>query len=441
MLSNKNIKLNMFLATVILLGLSFGISGCGNSNGHSGEENVIVEDYSEADSVQDVLPDENDSFEVDAESKAINDGYLEIEDIEQDKDTTFINEKLDSMTLEEKVAQMFIIFPESLVEGVDCVSVAGEATKSSIDNIPVGGIVYLGQNIKTPEQVKDMLDNTQQYSMDRIGIPMFLCVDEEGGKIARIANNRSFGVENVGDMWKIGEINDPDNAYIIGNTIGAYLSELGFNLDFSPDADVMGEKYNYVIGRRAFSDDPDIVSDMALAVSRGLNAKGVISVYKHFPGHGSTTGDPHKGYAYTEKSLDELKTCDLIPFKKAIENDVPFIMVGHISLPNILNDDTPASLSEDIVRGLLRDDMGYEGVIITDAMNMGAVSDRYESDVAAVTAVKAGVDIILMPKDFKAAYEGVLKAVKNGEIQEERIDESVRRIIKIKHQWLKEIDR
>ena len=261
---------------------------------------------------------------------------------------------------------------------------------------------------------------------------MFLCVDEEGGKIARIANNRSFGVDNVGDMWKVGEINDPDNAYIIGNTIGSYLSELGFNLDFSPDADVMGEKYNYVIGKRAFSTDPDIVSDMTLAVSKGLNAKGVVSVYKHFPGHGSTTGDPHKGYAYTEKSLDELKACDLIPFEKGIDNEVPMIMVGHISLPEILSDNTPASLSKEIVQDLLRNDMGYEGVIITDAMNMGAVSDRYDSEVAAVTAVKAGVDIVLMPKDLKAAYDGVITAVNSGEISESRIDESVRRILKVK---------
>lgn len=435
----KNIKLNNIIVTVVLLWSCFCLFGCGKNDDNSKINDIDVENTTEVNTVQ--FDTTNENMDLNTEGKNTESNSTESDSTErnsteisnsEDKDTAFINKKIASMTLEEKVAQMFIIFPESLVDGVDCVSVAGEATKNSIENIPVGGIVYLSQNIKTPEQVKSMLANTQQYSMDRIGIPMFLCVDEEGGKIARIANNRSFGIENVGDMWKVGEINDADNAYIIGNTIGAYLSELGFNLDFSPDADVMGEKYNYVIGRRSFSSDPDIVADMTLAVSKGLNAKGVVSVYKHFPGHGSTTGDPHKGYAYTEKSIDDLKSCDLIPFEKGIENEVPVIMVGHISLPNILTDNTPASLSEEIIQGLLRDQMGYDGVIITDAMNMGAVSDRYDSDVAAVTAVKAGADIVLMPKDFKAAYNGMLTAVESGEISETRIDESVRRILKVK---------
>ena len=282
-----------------------------------------------------------------------------------------------------------------------------------------------------------MLGNIQQYSMDRIGLPLFLCVDEEGGRIARIANNRAFCVENVGSMTEIGKKCDYDTAYKAGEDIGEYLSELGFNLDFAPVADVADDTYNSVLYQRTFSDDPEVVSSLANAVSKGLNSKGVISVYKHFPGHGSTSGDPHNGYAVTKKTIGELKNADLVPFKNGIEEDVSMIMVGHISLPNIVGDDTPASLSKKVITDILRNDMEYDGVVVTDAMNMGAIKDNYESDEAALLAVMAGADIVLMPKDFNKAYEGILSAVKNGTVSEERIDESVTRILRLKMKFNK----
>ena len=217
--------------------------------------------------------------------------------------------------------------------------------------------------------------------------------------------------------------------------MGAYLSELGFNLDFAPVADVKAAGFNSMFSERSFSEDPEVVSSMANALSKGLESKGIISVYKHFPGHGSTVGDPHKGYAYTKKTLEELKECDLVPYQKAIDDNVSMIMVGHISLPEIVDDGVPASLSKRIITNILRNEMGYEGVVTTDAMNMGAIKDIYNSDEAAVTAVEAGVDIILMPKDFDKAYYGIIDAVNNREISVDRIDDSVLRILKLKYRF------
>ncbi|MBR1597554.1 MAG: glycoside hydrolase family 3 protein [Lachnospiraceae bacterium] len=343
-----------------------------------------------------------------------------------------LRSKLASMTLEEKVAQLFIVFPESLVPGVSNVTMAGDATRDAITKTPVGGIIYMNENIRNPEQIKTMIENSQKYSMDRIGLPLFICVDEEGGQIARIANNRSFGVSNVGSMSDIGVKGDTDIAFVAGANMGAYLSELGFNLDFAPVADVKADGFNSMFSERSFSEDPKVVSSMANALSKGLESKGILSVYKHFPGHGSTTGDPHKGYAFTNKTMDELKSVDIIPFKKGIEEGVPIIMVGHISLPNIISDGTPASVSKEIVTGVLREEMNYSGVVITDAMNMGAIKDRYEADEAALKAINAGVDIVLMSKDFYKAYDGILQAVESGTLTEERIDESVTRILRLK---------
>lgn len=348
-----------------------------------------------------------------------------------------VSDMLEQMTLEEKVAQMFIVFPESLVNGVEHVTMATDMTKESIDNTPVGGVVYMSENLKNPEQVKTMLTNIQKYSMERIGLPLFLCVDEEGGRIARIANNKMFAVNNVGSMTDIGKDNDYDKAFNAGVEMGTYLSELGFNLDFAPVADVQGIVLNSVLYRRTFSDDPKVVADLTRAVSEGLNSKGIISVYKHFPGHGSTKGDPHKGYAISDKTKEELYAYDLIPFENGIKENVQMIMVGHISLPQIVDDGTPASLSSDIITGMLRNDMGYDGVVITDAMNMGAIKDNYESDEATLLAVNAGADIVLMPKEFDKAYEGILTAVKNGTVSEDRIDESVSRILRLKIGFIK----
>ena len=345
--------------------------------------------------------------------------------------TDKVQQIVDSMSLEEKVAQLFLVQPEAIVD-IGTATAAGDATKQAINKTPVGGFVYFSDNLQSEQQVQDMLRNVQKYSEDRIGLPAFLSVDEEGGTVARVASTGRFDVTDVGDMAKIGASGDVQQARQAGETIGSYLSELGFNLDFAPDADVLTNPDNTVVKKRSFGNDPRVVSDMSLAVAQGLAQHQVYSVYKHFPGHGATAGDTHQGYAYTDKTLDELKQSELIPFENAIQNNAEFIMAAHISAPRVTGDDTPASLSKTMITDILRGQMGYDGIVVTDAMNMGAVTEQYTSAQAAVKALQAGADLVLMPEDFLEAYQGVLDAVKDGTLTEQRINESVTRIVKVK---------
>lgn len=345
--------------------------------------------------------------------------------------TDKVQQIVDSMSLEEKVAQLFLVQPEAIVD-IGTATAAGDATKQAINKTPVGGFVYFSDNLQSEQQVQDMLRNVQKYSEDRIGLPAFLSVDEEGGTVARVASTGRFDVTDVGDMAKIGASGDVQQARQAGETIGSYLSELGFNLDFAPDADVLTNPDNTVVEKRSFGSDPRVVSDMSLAVAQGLAQHQVYSVYKHFPGHGATAGDTHQGYAYTDKTLDELKQSELIPFENAIQNNAAFIMAAHISAPRVTGDDTPASLSKTMITDILRGQMGYDGIVVTDAMNMGAVTEQYTSVQAAVKALQAGADLVLMPEDFQEAYQGVLDAVKDGTLTEQRINESVTRIVKVK---------
>ncbi len=345
--------------------------------------------------------------------------------------TDKVQQIVDSMSLEEKVAQLFLVQPEAIVD-IGTATAAGDATKQAIKKTPVGGFVYFSDNLQSEQQVQDMLRNVQKYSEDRIGLPAFLSVDEEGGTVARVASTGRFDVTDVGDMAKIGASGDVQQARQAGETIGSYLSELGFNLDFAPDADVLTNPDNTVVKKRSFGNDPRVVSDMSLAVAQGLAQHQVYSVYKHFPGHGATAGDTHQGYAYTDKTLDELKQSELIPFENAIQNNAAFIMAAHISAPRVTGDDTPASLSKTMITDILRGQMGYDGIVVTDAMNMGAVTEQYTSAQAAVKALQAGADLVLMPEDFQEAYQGVLDAVKDGTLTEQRINESVTRIVKVK---------
>jgi len=233
-------------------------------------------------------------------------------------------------------------------------------------------------------------------------------------------------------MSAIGATKDTGRAYDVGTKIGGFLNTLGFNMDNAPVADVITNPANTVIGARSFGTDCNLVSEMVLAEMRGLEEQNVIPVIKHYPGHGATEADTHKGYAYTNKTLDEMMENELVPFIDAIEAGAEVIMAAHISCPNVVGDDTPTSVSETMINEILRGKLGYQGIVVTDALNMGAIAEEYSSGQAAVKALKAGVDILLMPEDFKAAYDGVISAVRDGEVTEERIDESVKRIINLK---------
>ena len=335
---------------------------------------------------------------------------------------------LAEMTLEEKVYQMFIVKPETLT-GYDEVNASTSITKGWLEKYPVGGLIYTSSNILEKKQTSEMLHNTTNSAMELQGMPIFLCVDEEGGSIVRVAGNEKMGVTNVGPM---NELEDKAAATQAGATIGKYLFELGFNVNLAPVADVLTNEENTVVADRSFGSDPIVVRDYAEAYSDGLHSQNILSTYKHFPGHGATTEDSHKGIAIIEKTYEEMLQSELIPFEDAESADVDFVMVGHISVPNITGDNTPSSLSEKMVTDVLRKDFGYTGLIITDGMEMKAITDNYTTEEATVKAIQAGVDIILKPEDFHASVAAILKAVEDGTITEERINESVLRIIKKK---------
>ena len=355
----------------------------------------------------------------------------ETEDVNGGAADSDIEEMLGDMTLEEKVCQLFMVTPEALT-GVGTVTQAGTATQEAVNAYPVGGVIYFSQNLQDPDQTRTMLENTQRYAMERTGIPIFLSVDEEGGQVARVGSNPAFGVEKIGNMSDVGSRGDTQEAYEIGSTIGTYLSDLGFNMDAAPDTDVLTNPENQVVKYRSFGSDPELVARMAAAELKGLNDQGIIGMYKHFPGHGGTTADSHEGYAYVDDTLEELKSGAFIPFQDGIDNGIQVIMVSHISCPNVTGDNTPATLSEMMITDILRGEMGFDGMVITDALNMGAITAQYSSSEAAVAALNAGADMLLMPEDFQSAYKGVLSAVESGTVSEARIDESVRRILEVK---------
>lgn len=408
----KTIKKYIAMATIASL-VMCSFFGCGKNNDEgSADEPAATEDASDpADSTKEPELSPEEQYELDLAKR--------------------IDEKLSSMTLDEKLCQMFVLTPESLT-GADTVTAAGDSTRIHYDERPVGGVVYFAKNLNDPEQTSQMLSNMTDIATDRIGLVPFLCIDEEGGRVLRIGNNDAFGVTTVGPM---ADVSSEDEAKDDGAVIGEYLRDLGFNVDFAPCADVLTNPANEVIGNRSFGSDGDRVASYAAAYSDGLHESGVMSAYKHFPGHGATAADSHTGSAYVDKSLDELMDSELKPFISADSDGADFVMVGHISCPGITGDDTPATLSETMVTDILRQKLGYNGLIITDSLSMGAVSDIYSSSDAAVKAVSAGVDVLLMPKDFEGALSGLKQAVSDGTISEERIDQSVRRIIEKKLRW------
>lgn len=348
---------------------------------------------------------------------------------------------LNGMTLEEKIGQLFIIRPESLQPGLTSQQVhdankygataLGSHMAEELRGYYVGGIVLFSKNIVTPGQLTSFILTMQQQSE----IPLFVSVDEEGGSVSRIANSQNFDVPKYSNMQDIGLTGDSSEAKKVGTTIGAYLKQYGFNLNFAPVCDVNTNPNNIVIGSRSFGSDPDLVAEMVTAEVSGLHEAGVMSCVKHYPGHGDTKGDTHEGFVSIEKTWDQLKQCELIPFMKAIAKPIDMVMVSHITAPNISSDNLPSSLSYEMVQEKLRGDLGFKGVIITDSMAMGAISKEYSSADSAVKAISAGIDIILMPENFTQAYDGILSAVKGGVISEKRIDESVLRILDLKSQY------
>lgn len=297
------------------------------------------------------------------------------------------------------------------------------------EKYPVGGIILYAHNIEDEAQLAKFIPQIRALK----GSPL-LCIDEEGGRVARIGNNDNFNVEKFESMGAIGATGDPKNAYNCAKTIGTYLNRYGFDIDFAPVADVNTNPENIVIGARAFSDNPEVAAPMVTNYLQGLKDAGVIGCIKHFPGHGDTKADTHFGYAQSMKTWDEMKNCEMTTFKAGIAWGVQLIMTAHIATPNVTGSDIPATMSPLILQDKLRGELGYQNIIITDAMEMGAITKQYNNAEAVVGTLLAGADIVLGPQNFVDAFDAVIKAVENGTLSEKRIDQSVRRILKLKKQ-------
>ena len=344
---------------------------------------------------------------------------------------------LQKMTLREKVGQMFYIRIESLDPSIEWTTYDDLAAlknqeitmkmRNTNEEYPVGGIILYAWNIENEAQLGTIIPQIRSLK----GHPL-LCIDEEGGRVSRIANNPNFNVKKYASMASIGETGDPKNAYECGNTIGTYLKKYDFDIDFAPVADVNTNPDNIIIGPRAFSDKPEVAAPMVTNYLQGLKDAGITGCIKHFPGHGDTTADTHTGYAQSLKTWDEMKQCEMVTFRAGIQWGCQLIMTAHIAVPNVTGSNIPSTLSSIVLQDKLRGELGYQNIIITDGMEMGAITQHYTSSEAAVGSIKAGVDIVLGPRDFIEAFDGVVAAVNNGTLSEERINQSVRRILTLR---------
>ena len=347
-----------------------------------------------------------------------------------DPESDKIDNIIANMSLREKLCQMFIITPESLT-GFDAVTASGDTTKSCLTEYPVGGLVYFSINLEDVEQTRSMLRDAKAIEKEIGCIPLFYAVDEEGGTVARCAEK--LGTTAFQPMFTYKDQGDAA-AYSNAYTIAKDISELGFNLDFAPVADTWTNPENTVIGQRAYSNDFKEAAKLVSAAVKGFNEGGVYCSLKHFPGHGDTTEDTHVSTATSAKTAEELKNNEYLPFVSGIEAGADMVMVGHISMTAF--DSVPASISISMITDELRGKLEYDGVVITDSLSMAAVAKIYPPDELAVKSVLAGADILLMPEDFKTALTGLENAVQSGQISEERINQSVKRILELKSKRL-----
>lgn len=334
------------------------------------------------------------------------------------------NSVAESMSLDEKIGQM-------IFSGVDGTEMTPE-TENIIEDYHVGGVILFGENIESTTQTVDLLNNIKAANAND-PLPLLLGVDEEGGSVTRMPNQ----VNSLPTSRSIGDLNDSDVAFDAGSILGRQMQALGFNLDFAPVLDVNSNPDNPVIGDRSFGDNPNTVTKMGIQEMKGIQSEGIISVMKHFPGHGDTGEDSHLELPKVDKDYDELSQLELTPFKEAISEGADVNMISHILLPKV-DADYPASMSKEVITNILREDEDFDGVVITDDLTMGAITEHYDVADATVQTVKAGGDLLLVahePDLIDSVFDKLKAAVEDGEISEDRIDESVERITDLKETY------
>lgn len=336
-----------------------------------------------------------------------------------------IQEQIKQMTLTEKIGQMVIM-------GVDGTS-ANEQTKELIEQYHVGGVILYQNNIANKKQTTDFLNELKQINTEKSAIPLWLSVDQEGGRVSRMPSEYTKLPTNRA----IGKVNNADLSRKIGNILGKELQSVGFNMDFAPVLDINSNPNNPVIGDRSFGANAEVVSKLGVQTMLGIQAQKVAAVVKHFPGHGDTSVDSHLDLPVVQTDLKRLKTFEWLPFEAAIKNKVDAVMVAHILLPKI-DPDHPASFSKIIITDYLRKELQYNGVVMTDDMTMGGIVNHFQLKDAAVQAVEAGCDVIMVAHEYDKAKEVLLNLkshVESGAIAEDRIDQSVYRVLQLKMKY------
>lgn len=414
----RNQILSYLIVILLLAGVVFSVVFAGSKLLNKMPDKTIEEQQPESETEDE---EETTSLEILEEEIVIAEPEAEEEEPLSPLDE-IVMAKISEMPLEDKVAGLFMVTPEELT-GVSGVTKAGETTKKALTEKKVGGIIYTSDNITGADQLKELLDNTALIDQT-----LFLAVSEEGGKNSTVASKIS-SVEKVSDAKTVGETSDVTKAKEAGEKIGTYLAEFGFNLNLAPVADV--DLGGSVLENRSFGTDAEMVGNMSASFIEGMSAH-VSSCVKTFPGLGSMAESPEAGMANNERTVSDMESTEFAAYKKAIDAGAEFVMVGTISASNLVGDNTACCLSKSAI-SVVRENLGFEGIILTGYLNETAITDYHTPDEAAVLALKAGADMIVRPQNFEEAYEGLLEAVKDGTIEESRIDESLLRIYRVKY--------
>lgn len=329
------------------------------------------------------------------------------------------------MSLEDKVWQLLLVSPEALTKEKITTALGKENVFRAR---PVGGVVIFGQNISSESQLKGLTGDLQRQAKSAGVYPLLIGVTEEGGAWSRVANK--LGYEKALSVPEIGASGDPEQAGQAGEKIGKYLKPLGINLDFAPVCDVLTAEDAW-IKPRLYGSNPGVTADMALRMAQGLRSQGIIPCFSHFPGQGSINGNLNNRSVVNTRGLADMQAVDWFPFRKAVEEGAGMIMVSNAP-SRAAGDGMPACLSPVVIGQWLRQDLGYQGVVVTDSLRMGAITSLYKPGTAAVEALKAGADLLLLPANADIAVSSILRAVRAGDLTEERINESVERILALK---------